>query len=751
MTAFFILVRFGLRVTTSRGKVYPLRCDSADERGNWHTAIRTSINTAVVDEKQRHIISLQKQRLILLKKIHNATLYLSDDITGTRLDMKTQTVNIRTDATKDAMDWAYDWAPCNRELKEDDIVRTIISGFESDDRIRNEGGRTGRIKRKNRWDEKLSIHFDDDGSFLDNYEKHRQYLEIPRKIVGIQNPEFAAAGTVDDLMELLIKEEAAPPVLMCAGPGTGKTLSVIKMANSMAEHLLSHDYLPFLPLVIQVQKLVLMIQRADSYSSTSLLELNEDLIFDYAAEMFKNNDDVDSSVAVVKAAFRAQSLVLFFDGVDEANGMEDDIASLVLEKLINQRRLITSRETGVHLPTYASQCILVALKKMDDSEQLESIRKQIGDNEYMGHLMEFSRIRREHDELYNRRFDGDARVSIEGMTSPDAFVDESTGEYRPEMLQRTLTESRPVMPLREGAECQSEILKELSASLTPRVLDQLESVLNDMGDLTENDILLKIQNSDLFENGRNLEYIYKIAHKLALLVRSTEGATFRALWHTISRATDELFVIAEYMQETFKNAMYVLLKRAGLSTNEETLLLGALKDPVRVYQKSRDDYLSRFGEKLAVGCIVDVLRCRVICPSATKMTRFQTVLLKGLQNENLNGKVVSSKIVRSKNKFRYNELDPTHLRNLLNNMAMTVSTGQFIVVEVQIHHADILALNDDLHAHDHYDFFRALLQDYAGDLDRMLVSTIGNKEPLLKANRYICFHNHQWCIQISSF
>ena len=201
---------------------------------------------------------------------------------------------------------------------------------------------------------------------------------------------------------------------------------------------------------------------------------------------------MDSSVAVVKAAFRAQSLVLFFDGVDEANGMEDDIASLVLKKLINQRRLITSRETGVHLPTYASQCILVALKKMDDSEQLESIRKQIGDNEYMGHLMEFSRIRRKHDELYNQRFDGDAQVSIEGMTSPDAFVDESTGEYRPEMLQRTLAGSRSVMPLREGAECQSEMLKELSASLTPRVLDQPESVLDNMGDLTENDILLKI-------------------------------------------------------------------------------------------------------------------------------------------------------------------------------------------------------------------------------------------------------------------
>ena len=97
------------------------------------------------------------------------------------------------------------------------------------------------------------------------------------------------------------------------------------------------------------------------------------------------------------------------------------------------------------------------------------------------------------------------------------------------MLQRTLDGSRPVMPLREGAEFKSEILKELSASLTPRVLDQLESVLNNMGDLTENDILLRIQSSDLFENGRNLEYTHKITHKLALLVRSTEGATFRAL------------------------------------------------------------------------------------------------------------------------------------------------------------------------------------------------------------------------------
>jgi hypothetical protein len=74
-------------------------------------------------------------------------------------------------------------------------------------------------------------------------------------------------------------------------------------------------------------------------------------------------------------------------------------------------------------------------------------------------------------------------------------------------------------------------------------------------------------------------------------------------------------------------------------------------------------------------------------------------------------------------------VDPTHFRNILNNIAVTVediSTGStdMAFAELQVHHNDILKCNDESHAHDHYDFFRSMLGGGYSELDSMLERTM---------------------------
>ena len=65
-------------------------------------------------------------------------------------------------------------------------------------------------------------------------------------------------------------------------------------------------------------------------------------------------------------------------------------------------------------------------------------------------------------------------------------------------------------------------------------------------------------------------------------------------------------------------------------------------------------------------------------------------------------------------------LDPTHFRNILNNVQL-IHGARITFVEVQVHHAAILLYNDRSHAHYHYEFFRALLgETYNKELDATL-------------------------------
>ena len=130
-----------------------------------------------------------------------------------------------------------------------------------------------------------------------------------------------------------------------------------------------------------------------------------------------------------------------------------------------------------------------------------------------------------------------------------------------------------------------------------------------------------------------------------------------------------------------------------------------MQDPIRVVEKARDDYESNFSDGVpAEACVVDILRARAVCVLPQDLLEMQIQLLAGLEVPLPEfGITVSFEVVRAKSKFGKQHEDPTHFRNMLNNLQMTVVTcttderitsRRVIFAELQLHQKDILHFND---------------------------------------------------------
>ena len=109
--------------------------------------------------------------------------------------------------------------------------------------------------------------------------------------------------------------------------------------------------------------------------------------------------------------------------------------------------------------------------------------------------------------------------------------------------------------------------------------------------------------------------------------------------------------------------------------------------------------------------MLDVIRARVVCSSATAMLVLLDQLRHGFKTSRRRdgGPAVHLEVIRCKNKFE--QVDPTHFRNVIVNLRMHVPSlkGRAAFVELQVHQRDILVYNDASHAHGHYNYWRALL------------------------------------------
>ena len=115
-------------------------------------------------------------------------------------------------------------------------------------------------------------------------------------------------------------------------------------------------------------------------------------------------------------------------------------------------------------------------------------------------------------------------------------------------------------------------------------------------------------------------------------------------------------------------------------------------------------------------CVLDMMRGRAVCKKGDTMVRLQTMLMRGVEVTTAAGQTIRISSARNKLKLHGADLDPMHFRNILNNLILSIG-DRSIYVELQIHHFEIYRHNEISHAHDRYDFFRALLAgEYQGGL-----------------------------------
>ena len=113
-----------------------------------------------------------------------------------------------------------------------------------------------------------------------------------------------------------------------------------------------------------------------------------------------------------------------------------------------------------------------------------------------------------------------------------------------------------------------------------------------------------------------------------------------------------------------------------------------------------------------------MIRARAVSTTGHSIRELQQKLHAGFTCTLESGETVQLELVRSKNKFR--TLEPTHFRNILNNIRVRCGT-KHVFAELQVHHESILEYNDNSGAHEHYEYFRSKLKStYEDELERQI-------------------------------
>ena len=333
-------------------------------------------------------------------------------------------------------------------------------------------------------------------------------------------------------------------------------------------------------------------------------------------------------------------------------------------------------------------------------------------------MFAFSDIRTKHDKLYKELFPSPAQQrKICDVDSPDRLMLSDGSGFDPAVRQRD-SAGKLVSALSPEAAPQSEYLRTLDTEIQP-MLPGLEQITRELPlDCTAVALEEVVQPQWPTANVR-------VAVKLGLLVqkrRRQEPQTSAAgLWWHIIRRTDAIYVVAEQLLPVFQVFLATAMRDAGLDPDAEgALLFGALKDPVRSHEKAVDDYAGRFDDgELPEACLLDVVRARAVCRDGTSMQRLLTLLtVMGGYVVNVDGVEARTVAVRCKNKFQ--AMDPTHFRNVLVTLELS-HRGLRLFAEVQVHQEAILSFNGTSHAHDHYDYFRSLLEaSYETGLNELL-------------------------------
>ena len=253
-------------------------------------------------------------------------------------------------------------------------------------------------------------------------------------------PDEWRVDSVVDLVVILLKPSPmramgahpAQPVLMRAGPGTGKTWMIkqaaFQLADSLKVNLGSIGGIRLVPIVVYVQRIVFLIRDG---GAGQLLQL-------YIEQVY-HGKKMESWRSMLSQAFEMRALVVLIDGVDEAAGLRDEIEAFIHGELVpsGNRVLVTSRPEGVTLPLYHARFVIMNLNQLTNAQQRAAVSVQMQGSAFFEHLLSLSAVRRQLDDVYDKLRDS-VQNDLNDLWAPDRFIMPgciTNDEYDPEQRQ----------------------------------------------------------------------------------------------------------------------------------------------------------------------------------------------------------------------------------------------------------------------------------------------------------------------------
>jgi hypothetical protein len=179
---------------------------------------------------------------------------------------------------------------------------------------------------------------------------------------------------VRDLVHLMLQPSpsrnngmhSAQPVLVRAGPGTGKTWMSKQAVYTLADRLrlAGQKGISLVPIVVYVQRVVFLIREG---LGGALLERYIESA--YAGKKY------DLWRKMLVQAYEMRALIVLIDGVDEAAGLRDQIEDFIHGDLVpsGNRILVTSRPEGVTLVRYTGRFVIMNLNELTNEQQRKVI------------------------------------------------------------------------------------------------------------------------------------------------------------------------------------------------------------------------------------------------------------------------------------------------------------------------------------------------------------------------------------------
>ena len=229
---------------------------------------------------------------------------------------------------------------------------------------------------------------------------------------------------VRDLAVLMLKPSPhramgahpAQPVLMRAGPGTGKTWMIKQAAFAIAEHLKPNlgtsGGIRLVPMVVYVQRIVFLIREGGT--GGLLLLYIESVYSGKKSEMWRK---------MLMQAYEMRALIVLIDGVDEAAGLRDEIEFFIHQELVpsGNRVLVTSRPEGVNLPKYKERFVIMNLNALTNAQQRAAVSVQMQGSEFFDHLLSLGEVRKRLDDVYDKMKDS-IQHDLEELFAPNRFL-----------------------------------------------------------------------------------------------------------------------------------------------------------------------------------------------------------------------------------------------------------------------------------------------------------------------------------------